>query len=80
LNREASALTPWMWGINGACGVLASVTAVAISMWFGINTNLWAAAAFYLILTWPLRAMAAGLPARSPHSRQEAVTAPEPAA
>jgi hypothetical protein len=69
-----------MWGINGACGVLASVTAVAVSMWFGINTNLWAAAGFYLLLIWPLRAMAAGPLVRSDHSRPEAFTAPEPAA
>ena len=37
----------WLWGVNGASGVLASVAAVAISMWFGIHTNLWLAAAAY---------------------------------
>ena len=36
--------TAWLWGVNGACGVLASVGAVAISMWFGIHRNLWLAA------------------------------------
>jgi hypothetical protein len=79
LNRAAAALTPWMWGINGACGVLASVTAVAVSMWFGINTNLWAAAAFYLLLTWPLRAMAADPVVRDAQAGREAFTAAEPA-
>jgi SAM-dependent methyltransferase len=31
---------PWMWGVNGACSVLAAVSAVAISMWWGIHANL----------------------------------------
>ena len=59
LNDRTPALTAWMWGINGACGVLASVGAVAISMWIGIDTNLWVAAALYLLLTLPLLVMAA---------------------
>lgn len=39
--------TPWMWGVNGACSVLASVSAVAISMWAGIDVGLYAAAMLY---------------------------------
>jgi spermidine synthase len=41
------AATPWMWGINGACGVLGSIVAVGISMWAGIRINLMVAAALY---------------------------------
>lgn len=37
--RISSEALPWMWGVNGACGVLASVVAVAVSMWLGIQTN-----------------------------------------
>ena len=44
---------PWMWGINGATGVLASVFAVAISMWSGINTSLLVAIACYALLALP---------------------------
>jgi hypothetical protein len=44
----------WMWGVNGACGVLGSVVAVAISMWIGIQANLFAAAAIYVGLLVPL--------------------------
>jgi len=44
---------PWMWGINGAAGVLASVLAVAVSMWAGISTSLYLAAAAYALLTLP---------------------------
>jgi hypothetical protein len=49
--------TPWMWGVNGACGVLASVTAVAISMWSGIHTSLYAAVAAYALLLLPAAAL-----------------------
>jgi hypothetical protein len=54
---------PWMWGINGAVGVLASVTAVAISMWSGISTSLVVAAAGYALLCIP--AIAIGRAART---------------
>ena len=46
---------PWMWGVNGACGVLASVLAVAISMWAGIEASLYVAMACYTLLPWPGR-------------------------
>lgn len=49
--------TAWLWGVNGACGVLASVGAVAVSMWFGIHRNLWLAAAAYLAVALTLRTM-----------------------
>jgi hypothetical protein len=42
--------TPWMWGVNGASGVLASVIAMAVSMWAGIHMSLFVAAALYLSL------------------------------
>lgn len=48
---------PWMWGVNGAFGVLSSVTAVWISMWMGIDTSLALAAALYLVLAMPATAL-----------------------
>jgi hypothetical protein len=48
-------VTAWMWGVNGACGVLASVIAVMVSMWLGIQANLIIAAALYALLTVPMR-------------------------
>jgi hypothetical protein len=48
----------WMWGINGACGVLASILAVAVSMWVGIYANLVLAAALYAGLAIPARSLA----------------------
>ena len=46
--RFSRRATAWMWGVNGATGVLASVAAVAISMWSGIYTSLVVAAVLYL--------------------------------
>jgi spermidine synthase/MFS family permease len=55
ISEDAAA---WMWGINGACGVLASILAVAVSMWVGIYANLVVATALYAGLTIPARALA----------------------
>jgi SAM-dependent methyltransferase len=52
------AVTAWAWGLNGAFGVLASILAVAMSIWVGIDANFWLAAALYLGLTVPMGAMA----------------------
>jgi hypothetical protein len=51
-------VTAWAWGVNGAFSVLASIVAVAISMWAGIDVNFWIAAGIYLALVIPLRALA----------------------
>jgi hypothetical protein len=53
--RRAPALTPWMWGVNGAFGVMASIVAVMVSMWLGIQVNLFLAAGLYLLLAFPMR-------------------------
>ena len=42
--------TPWLWGINGAAGVLASVLAVAISIAYGISATLTVGGVCYLLL------------------------------
>jgi hypothetical protein len=42
--------TPWFWGINGACGVLASALAVAISIAVGISVTIVIGAICYLML------------------------------
>ena len=58
VRRQAPALTAWMWGINGACGVMASIVAVMVSMWLGIQVNLLLAAALYFLLVLPMRRLA----------------------
>jgi hypothetical protein len=42
-------LGPWLWGVNGATSVLASVLAVVIAMAFGISASYWTGFASYLV-------------------------------
>jgi hypothetical protein len=60
LLEPAAGITPWVWGVNGAFSVLASIAGVAISMWIAIDANFWIAAAIYAGLTVPLRALSGG--------------------
>lgn len=51
LEREGRPpLGPWMWGINGACGVVASGLALTSSMAWGIATTLMIGAGCYALL------------------------------
>ena len=50
-------MVAWAWGVNGAFSVLASILAVALSIWVGIDANFWVAAALYLVLAAPLAAL-----------------------
>lgn len=60
--RGHDAATPWLWGINGATSVCASVVAVAVSMSAGISVSYWTGVAFYGIasgaLGWAYRGTA----------------------
>ena len=47
-SEQSPSLTPWLWGINGATSVCASVLAVAIAMNAGISAAFWAGSACYL--------------------------------
>jgi spermidine synthase len=47
---QGAALGPWLWGINGACGVCASGLALGTSMVFGIDVTLLIGAACYAVL------------------------------
>jgi hypothetical protein len=44
-------LTPWLWGINGATSVLASVVAVVIAMGWGISAAFWVGFGSYVAAT-----------------------------
>ena len=52
VRRLSEPALPWMWGINGACSVLAAVSAIGVSMTWGIDVNLGLAAACYALLAW----------------------------
>ena len=47
--RRSPALSPWLWGVNGATSVCASVFAVAISLTGGISATYWAGVACYAL-------------------------------
>ncbi len=42
-------LTPWLWGINGAASVCASVISLIIAIYFGISAVFWTGTACYII-------------------------------
>jgi len=48
-STKSSSLTPWLWGINGATSVCASVLAVAIAMTASISTSFWTGVACYIV-------------------------------
>ena len=52
LRADKARLMPWLWGVNGATSVCASVVAVAIALTFGISTAFWTGVACYA-LAWP---------------------------
>lgn len=47
LNRQRPQLIPWMWGINGAASVVASVLAVSVSLNIGLRNTLLVGMALY---------------------------------
>ncbi len=48
VEKDGPTIIPWVWAVNGACSVLGSVVAWGVSLNFGFNATLWAAAAVYL--------------------------------
>jgi hypothetical protein len=48
-SKRSPALTPWLWGINGAMSVLASVLGVAIALEVGIASSFWTGVACYVV-------------------------------
>ena len=42
------AATPWLWGLNGAASVCASVLATAVSLFAGISASFWTGCACYV--------------------------------
>jgi hypothetical protein len=76
--RGSARLTPWLWGINGATSVCASVLAVIVSLTGGIGAAFWTgfaaygiAAGAFLWMTVKVhdRSRRGGQPARRPRAR-----------
>jgi hypothetical protein len=47
--RRSVDITPWLWGVNGATSVCASVLAVLIALGSGISTAFWTGVACYVV-------------------------------
>jgi hypothetical protein len=58
---RAAALTPWLWGVNGATSVLAAVLSVAIALSWSISTSFWTGVAAY-VMAWLAFRGSAGRP------------------
>jgi hypothetical protein len=69
--RDAPAIAPWLWGVNGAASVCASVLVVVIALGAGISAAFWAGTACYVAafgaLVWNTRS--------SPMARSASVSA-----
>jgi hypothetical protein len=48
--RIDSRITPWLWAVNGAAGVLASGAVVFVSVGTSLNHSLWVGAVAYALL------------------------------
>ncbi len=48
-NEQDCNLTPWLWGVNGATSVCASVLAVLIAINFGISASFWTGTVCYCL-------------------------------
>lgn len=49
LSKQAPAMIPWAWGVNGFFTVIGSVVALILSMMIGFQAVLWIASAIYLV-------------------------------
>jgi hypothetical protein len=58
---RATALTPWLWGVNGATSVLAAVLSVAIALSWSISAAFWTGVAAYVVALWSFRESAASV-------------------
>ena len=47
--ERSGALAPWLWGVNGATSVCASVLAAVIALSWGISASFWAGLVCYLV-------------------------------
>jgi hypothetical protein len=48
---QSEALTPWLWGLNGATSVLSSVVAFLIALGSGVTAAFWSGLVCYAVAT-----------------------------
>lgn len=61
--RQSPTLSPWLWGVNGALSVLASVLSTAVSLEWGISASFWLGTVCYAVAlyTFAISANAKGM-------------------
>jgi hypothetical protein len=63
-DSRSQELTPWLWGMNGATSVLASVLAIVVAMSFGISASFWVGFGCYILaaggLLWAIKTRVPG--------------------
>lgn len=64
--QQMSTLTPWLWGVNGAASVWASVLAIAVALGMGISASFWIGVACYVAAAACVGALAPQIEATSP--------------
>ena len=60
-SSRAAALTPWLWGLNGAASVFASVLSVCIALTWSISAAFWTGWAVYVFAYLAFRRAAAAV-------------------
>jgi predicted membrane-bound spermidine synthase len=58
-SRRSAALTPWLWGLNGAASVLASVLTICVALTWSISVAFWTGCAAYALALIAFRRSAA---------------------
>jgi Na+-transporting NADH:ubiquinone oxidoreductase subunit NqrD len=64
-SRTLPQITPWLWGINGVCSVLATTISIIIAMTYGITASYWTGFGCYVIAALSFFAILKKLPAKA---------------
>ena len=70
--KRSPALSPWLWGVNGATSVLASVLSMCISLEWGISATFWLGCLFYAGALVTFHFVSRQLPQESPAAQESA--------
>jgi hypothetical protein len=77
-NQTAPRLIPWLWGVNGATSVFASVLAAAVALAYGISVSYWVGLCCYgaSIAAMAMVRVSSPWPVNEPHRAVSATSAP----
>lgn len=56
-SKVNSQLTPWLWGVNGAAGVLGSSVAIVLNIAFGVQYTIWMGCLCYVLIPLTVRVL-----------------------